>query len=175
MEHECPICKDSFETESGLLAHNRSKKHYYNVKMEDKDQQIKQLISLLLSLHPDKKINVESILEKKPVDEEEIERQKILKKIQKEQMIKRIEKEERDKIMKQEAFDRIQKMKIAMKTLSDNDIMEMIEAPDTNCYMESWKTTIRTSIMCKGLDEFILEEPLWMKEFTLNLPGSSGL
>jgi hypothetical protein len=59
MEHECPICKDSFETEAGLSAHNRSKKHHYNVKMEDKDIQIKQLISLLLSLHPEKKENVE--------------------------------------------------------------------------------------------------------------------
>jgi hypothetical protein len=93
MEHECPICKDTFETEIGLLTHNRSKKHHYNVKMDDKDQQIKQLISLLLSLHPDKRENVEVILEKKPVNEEQIERQKIVKKLEKEHLLKRIEKE----------------------------------------------------------------------------------
>lgn len=166
MEHECPICKDSFETESGLSAHNRSKKHYYNVKMEDKDMQIKQLISLLLSLHPEKKENVELILEKKQVNEEDVERQKIIKKLEKEQMIKRIEKEERDKYVKRDAFERIQKLKVAIESLNDNDIMEFVGTMDANPFVESWKTTIRTQIMCKGLDDLpTMQEPLWMKEF----------
>lgn len=166
MEHECPICKDSFETEAGLSAHNRSKKHHYNVKMEDKDMQIKQLISLLLSLHPEKKENVELILEKKPINEEDVERQKIIKKIEKEQLLKRIEKEERDKYVKRDAFERIQKLKVAIESLNDNDIMEFVGTTDTNPFVESWKTNIRTQIMCKGLDDMpVMHEPLWMKEF----------
>jgi hypothetical protein len=166
MEHECPICKDSFETEAGLSAHNRSKKHHYNVKMEDKDTQIKQLISLLLSLHPEKKENVELILEKKPVNEEDVERQKIIKKIEKEQLLKRIEKEERDKYVKRDAFERIQKLKVAIESLNDNDIMEFVGTTDVNPFVESWKTNIRTAILCKGLDDMpAMPEPLWMKEF----------
>lgn len=166
MEHECPICKDTFETETGLLAHNRSKKHHYNVKMEDKDQQIKQLISLLLSLHPDKRDNVDLILEKKPVNEEDIERQKIIKKLEKEHLIKRIEKEERERYTMREAFDRIQKMKLSIESLSDNDIMEFVGTPDPNVYVESWKTNIRTQIMCKGLEDLpVMQEPYWMKQF----------
>ena len=166
MEHECPICKDSFETEAGLSAPNRSKKHHFNVKMGGKGQQIKQLISLLLSLHPDKRDNVEVILEKKPVNEEQIERQKIVKKLEKEHLLKRIEKEERERYIKKEAFDRIQKLKLSIESLSDNDIMEFVGTQDPNPYVESWKTNIRTQIMCKGLEDLpVMHEPFWMKEF----------
>jgi len=161
MVFECSICKKYFEIEINFINHNKSIKHYYNTKLDEKDQQIKQLICILQSLHPEK-----SKKEKNEKEEEEIEREKVQKKIKKEQMIKQIEKEERTKFQKKDAFDRIQKLKITIESLSDNDIMEMIKDTDQNPYVEMWKSSVRTHILCKGMDELPpLSDPLWMKEF----------
>jgi len=58
------------------------------------------------------------------------------------------------------------KLKITIESLSDNDIMEMIKDTDQNPYVEMWKSSVRTHILCKGMDELPpLSDPLWMKEF----------
>ena len=110
-------------------------------------------------------IPIELFEQSKVISPEDIEKEKIIKKIERDELIKRIKQEEKKKTLIHDAYHRVIKIKEILANMSyDEQQVFLSEIDDDNPYISQFKSAVLTHVLCRGID-FEYEDPKWFQEY----------